>query len=146
MFGIDRIVNLRIGTKLGVTSAVGVVLVLAIIATLMVGNNSVRTANDMANRQQTIVAHAVAAKASVRGMQIGVRDVRLAATPENLKAAMDYLGPRHKSAVEYAEQGMSLVTTPENRERSQRLKTIADQYAAGAKEIEAVSRACRRAT
>jgi methyl-accepting chemotaxis protein len=138
MFGIDRIVNLRIGTKLGVTSAVGVVLVVAIVAALLIGNNSVRTANDMATRQQTIVANALDAKASVRGMQIGLRDLRLAATPEALKSAVDYLDHRQKSAVKYNDVVLSLVTTPENRERSQRLKTLADQYVAGAKEIEAV--------
>src|SRR5262249_10550593 len=89
---------------------------------------------------QIIVANALDAKASVRGMQIAVRDLRLAATPENLKAAMDYLGQRHNSVAKYADVVMSLATLPETRERAQRLKTLSDQYLAGAKEIEAVKR------
>jgi methyl-accepting chemotaxis protein len=138
MVGFDRLVNLRIGTKLGVTSAVGVVLVIAIVATLTIGNNSVRTANDMATRQQIIIANALDAKASARGMQIGVRDLRLAGTPESLKSAMGYLAQRHDSVAKFADVVMSLAALPEQRERAQRLKALADQYVAGAKEIEAV--------
>ena len=42
MFGLNKLVNLRIGTKLGVTSALGVALVVAIVATMMIGNWSIR--------------------------------------------------------------------------------------------------------
>ncbi len=110
-------------------------LVMAIVVVLMSGNNAVRTANEFANRQQTIVADAIDAKASVRGMQIGVRDLRLAAAPENLKSAMDYLEQRHKSTSKFADSVHSLAVLPEQRERAQRLKSLADQYLAGAKEI-----------
>jgi CHASE3 domain sensor protein len=136
----SSLANLRIGTKLAITSAIGVMLVVAIVVVLINGNSAVRSANEFANRQQTIVADALDAKASVRGMQIGVRDLRLAAAPENLKSAMDYLEQRHKSTSKFADSVHSLAALPEQRERSQKLKSLADQYLAGAKEIEAVKR------
>ena len=50
---------------------------------------------------------------------------------------MDYLGQRHTSVHKYADVVLSLVLRPEQRERAQKMKALADQYVAGAKEIEA---------
>jgi methyl-accepting chemotaxis protein len=125
---------------LGITSGVAVALMAAIVVVLVSGNAKVRTANEAANRQQSIVANAIDAKASVRGMQIGVRDLRLANTSENLTSAMNYLTQRHNSVVKFADIVHSLATLPEQRERAQKLKSLADQYFAGAKDIEALKK------
>ena len=47
--------------------------------------------------QQTIARDAVDAKASMRGMQIGIRDLRLANSAADLQKANDYLAARLKS-------------------------------------------------
>src|SRR5262245_31205570 len=98
MLGFTRLVNLRIGTKLAVTSGLAVLLMVGIVVVILMGDSKIRSATDMANRQQAIALDATAAKASTRGMQIGVRDIELAGSPERLKDAVSYFDARKKSA------------------------------------------------
>ena len=74
--------NLRIGTKLAISSALSIFLIGGMIFAEMSGNTSVRARTETANAQQTIARDAIDAKASIGGMQTGVRDVRLAGVPE----------------------------------------------------------------
>jgi methyl-accepting chemotaxis protein len=137
MLRLNGIVDLRIGSKLGITSTVAVVLVLGIVVAMLTGNRSVRTANERADHQQSIQLNAMDAKVAVRGLQISVRDIRLAGTPEELKGATDSLGRRHANIHKDTDVMLSLVVLPESRERAQKIKALADQYLAGAKDIEA---------
>src|ERR1700756_2657069 len=93
----ERIQNLRIGTKLAITSLLTILLAGGMIFAQMSGNAAVRHADEAAGIQQTLAARAIEAKASVRGMMIGVRDLRLATSTDQLQAAQDYLGNRHKA-------------------------------------------------
>ncbi|MGE0285538.1 MAG: methyl-accepting chemotaxis protein [Bradyrhizobium sp.] len=129
--------NLRIGTKLIITSALSILLVGAIIFAQMSGNAAVRQATEIANVQQVIAREAMQAKASLRGMQIGVRDVRLAGTPENLKKASEFVAERLKSANGYADHMMKLARSAENRERMAKLKSRAEDYAKGSERLAA---------
>ena len=72
---------------------------------------------------------------AIRGFQLGVRDVRLAGTLEQVKMAMDYVDAQHKSVVKCIEDALKFVTVPENRERLQKVKTLGDQYLAGARDM-----------
>ena len=95
--GIDMIgviQNLRIGTKLAITSALSILLVGAMIYLQMSGGVHVRQVGDTATRQQSVALSAAEAKASVRGMQIGIRDIALASTPVDLQKATAYFGER----------------------------------------------------
>ena len=133
-----RFNNLSIGTKLGITSGIGVLLVVGMIGALVYGNSEVKTTTEAANHQHDLIETSGLMKASVRGMQIGVRDVRLARSPDDLKKANDYLDARTKAADEYVEQLLKLVQTPENRERAITIKSLVGQYRDGTKEIAAL--------
>ena len=135
MFALNKLVNLRIGTKLGVTSALGVALVAAIVATMMIGDRSVRKATDDADHHQNIVVDVLKTEGAVRGFQLGERDLRLAGTLEQVKMAMDYVDAQHKSLVGFIEDALKFVTVPANRERLQKVKTLGDQYLAGARDM-----------
>ncbi|MGT2437560.1 hypothetical protein ACU4GH_19045 [Bradyrhizobium betae] len=67
--------NLRIGTKLAITSALTIGLVALMIFLQMSGDADVQKLGAAASQQQTIAQNAAEAKASVRGMQIGIRDI-----------------------------------------------------------------------
>ncbi len=127
--------SFRIGAKLGLMSGIGIALVVASIAIQMVGNSSVRSAYDTALRQSAIARDAVDAKASQRGMQLGVRDVRLAVTAENLERAKQYLEARHKSAVEFLQEAASLSTSKEGADQLNGGKALVDQYYRESQEI-----------
>ena len=86
--------NLRIGTKLAVSAVFSILLIGGMIFAQITGNAAVRKANETANGQQTIARDAIDTKASIRGMQTGARDIRLASTAADLqKAARLYCGP-----------------------------------------------------
>jgi methyl-accepting chemotaxis protein len=125
---IKIIQNLRIGTKLAITSLLSLFLVGGLIFAQMSGNAAVRQASELERVQQTIARSATNAMASTRGMMIGVRDLRLAGTQAELQTAQDYLASRYKAAHEFIDAAFRLATSAENRERLQKMKTLADDY------------------
>jgi methyl-accepting chemotaxis protein len=130
--------DLRIGTKLAIASALSILLVGLMIFSQMAGNATVSKTNQSAIAQQTIERDAIDAKASIRGMQIGVRDVRLAGAPENLQKASDYIATQLKSVSRLAGEMLKLSHSVENHERIEKLKGMAGDYARGAQQIAAV--------
>jgi methyl-accepting chemotaxis protein len=130
--------NLRIGTKLATASALGILLVGLMIFSQMSGNAAVSKANEQAINQQTIARDAIDTKASVRGMQVAVRDVRLASAPADLQKASDYIAARLKSINEFADGMLKLAHVPENRARIEKVRDLAGDYAKGAQQIAAI--------
>jgi methyl-accepting chemotaxis protein len=136
LFGI--IVNLRIGTKLAITSGIGIALICAIIASQLYSNTHVKAASELALRRQTIAFNIAETRASLRGMQLGVRDLRLARNADDVKKAAEYLVDRQKNGLKWLDTALALVAVPEQQARLNQVKSLMDQYAAGTKEIEAV--------
>ncbi|NOJ45061.1 methyl-accepting chemotaxis protein [Bradyrhizobium archetypum] len=131
------ILNLSIGAKLGIASGLGVLLVGAMVMIQMRANTAIRNADVQKSTQQTIARDAVDAKASIRGMQIGVRDLRLVNNPADMQRATDYLAARFKSVNHFAD-GMLALSSAENRARIEKLKSRSADYAKGAQQIAAV--------
>ena len=130
------LVNLRIGTKLGITSAISLLLVVGLVVLQFVSSAKVTEGTAALSRNEENAIRAVNINASVRGMMVGVRDLRLAATPEDIKKATDYLNARHTSAVTFVEDLIKITRLPEQRQRGERSRTLIEQYFAVAKEIE----------
>ncbi len=133
MIGIVQ--NLRIGTKLGIASGLSILLVGLMIYSQISGNLAVKKASQNATEQQTIALTAAEAKAAQRGMQLGVRDMRLASSPESFKAASEYIAARVTRANGFADAMLKLSHSPENRGRMEKLKGDIGEYAKGAMQI-----------
>jgi methyl-accepting chemotaxis protein len=125
---IKLIQNLRIGTKLAITSVLSILLVGAMIFAQMRGNAAVGQGTEAITRQNLVARFAVEAKASVRGMMIGMRDARLARKPEELQAAQNYLDARYKAAQNNIAETLKLSKSPENRARIEKMNMLVDQY------------------
>src|SRR5690349_7950166 len=104
MIGFGKISNLRIGWKLGLTSGLGVLLVVAMIVNQQIGSGSIKNGIADIERNDFNARLAVNTKASVRGMQIGMRDVRLATSAEDIAKAFDFVGTRYNATVKFADQ------------------------------------------
>jgi methyl-accepting chemotaxis protein len=130
-----RLSNVRIGTKLGVMSGVAVLLVVGLFATQMYGNAVIGNANQTAGRQNTVTLAMAETKAAIRGMQTGLRDVRLASTAADLDKAQKYFAARAASAQQFVDQALNIAASPENRARMQKLKSDAAEYEAGGNEV-----------
>ena len=135
---IRLILNLSIGAKLGIASGLGVLLVATMVVNQMRVNAAMRDLDARMSGQQTIARDAVDAKASIRGMQIGIRDLRLASNAADMQKANEYVADRLKSLDHFADEMLKLSKSAENRARIEKLKTRAADYSKGAQQIAAV--------
>jgi hypothetical protein len=104
MSGLTRLLlNLSIGAKLGIASGLGVLLVATMVIVQIRSNAAMRDLDARMNGQQTIARDAVDIKASIRGMQIGIRDLRLANSAADIQKATDYVAARLKSVNQFAD-------------------------------------------
>jgi methyl-accepting chemotaxis protein len=129
------LLNLSIGAKLGIASGLGVLLVVTMVIVQMRANVAMRDLDARMAGQQTIARDAVDAKASLRGMQIGIRDLRLADNAADLQKAKDYMLTRLTSLNKFADEMLKLSKSAENRARIEKLKARAVDYAKGAQQI-----------
>ncbi|MGV7219070.1 methyl-accepting chemotaxis protein [Bradyrhizobium sp. UFLA05-112] len=127
--------NLRIGTKLAVTSVFGILLVVAMIASQLVGNGNVRRSNQAAIAQQELARDAVEARLWVRSTQLSVRDIRLANNAAELQKASESLVERSRSLDNAVEAMLKLSRSAENRARIEKLKSLSADYLKGAQQI-----------
>ena len=130
--------NLKIGTKLAIASAVGVLLVGAMIASQMLGNVSVREITESAVAQQEIARDAVKAEAAVRGMQLAVRDLRLANGPADIQKANQSLEDQQKTTSSLVDRMLRRSHEAENRARMEKLRSLAADYGKAAQQISGV--------
>jgi methyl-accepting chemotaxis protein len=135
---ISIVQNLRIGTKLAITSALSILLVATMIYLQMSGGAEVRTASDNAARQQAVAQNAAEAKASVRGMQIGIRDILLASTPAELEKATQYFADRKAAALKFKGEMAKLSHSKENGERIARLGVLVEDLDKGKDQLVAI--------
>ncbi|MBB4370941.1 methyl-accepting chemotaxis protein [Bradyrhizobium sp. cir1] len=130
--------NLRIGTKLAIASALGILLVLCIIASQLVGNGNVRGSNKAAVVQLELARDAVEAKLAARSMQLAVRDIRLAGNAAELQKAGESLLDRSRALNDIADSMLKLSHSEENRARIQKLKSLSADYLKGAQQNAAI--------
>jgi methyl-accepting chemotaxis protein len=76
--------RMRIGTKLGISAGLGVVLVIAIIVNEQIGNNAVERQSAIAQRQQAIALEVANAERLLRRAQLAGRDLRIARKPDQI--------------------------------------------------------------
>jgi methyl-accepting chemotaxis protein len=127
--------NLRIGTKLAITSGLAIALVAAIVGMQWLSGRDVQGSTSVSRSQVGIFSDAQAAQAALRGMQIGVRDIRLAANKDALQTATNRMQELAKIAHGFVDPLAQKSLYPENRARFAKVGGLVDEYAAGAKEV-----------
>jgi methyl-accepting chemotaxis protein len=132
-----RFSNLSIGTKLAITAAIGVLLMVGMIATLVLGDLAVRGATDGANSRQQAALLSTQAKSTFRALQLSVRDVRLAQSPDDLKKVEDRIPDQKAATLRYLDTLTPLLQADEDREKVTKVKGIIEQYLAAEKDIAA---------
>jgi methyl-accepting chemotaxis protein len=139
MSSITRLLlNLSITAKLGIASGLSVLLVATMIIVQIRSNAATRELDARMAGQQSIARDAVDAKASLRGMQVGIRDLRLADSAADLQKAKDYVAARTASLNKFCDEMLKLSKSPENRARIEKLKARAADYGKGAQQIASV--------
>ncbi|WP_105439274.1 methyl-accepting chemotaxis protein [Neorhizobium sp. T25_13] len=118
----------RISAKLSVMSAAGILMVLALLVSVLVGGASVDRSSDFGRSQLVISRDLVDAKASLRGMMIGMLDLRLAETSAEAIKARQYVAKRYESVTNYLTSASAHVTLQANKDRIAAVTELTRQW------------------
>ena len=127
--------KLKIGTKLGATSGLGILLVAAMAINQQMSGSSIAVANKTMRVEAEIARKVVEAKEAVRSMQLAMRGTRAAKTPAQIKTGVATLNAKHGLLVGHIESAMSLMTRPEDRDRLTKMRALGEVYFGAANEI-----------
>lgn len=128
----------RIGVKLGLVGAFGIVVAGAMVANQFISSRSVEESQATAGLQQSILSHTLRATTIVRSLQLSVRDMRLAQGKADLDKPLKSVRDLKSQADKEVDLAVQLARLPENRERLLKIKTLVDQYADNAAKLNAV--------
>ena len=130
----------RIGNKLGLAGAVGVLLSIGMVANQMMTESSVAGVNDRADRAQRVTEGTLAAQADLRQVQLAGRNLRLARTPADIDKSLADM--RKAAAAEESEidAAHTAALRPESRERLQKIKSLTTSFVAGIEELATAQR------
>jgi hypothetical protein len=130
----------RIGNKLGLVGAVGVLLAIGMVANQTVTESTVSAANDLATLQQVMVDNALAAEASVRQIQLAGRNIRLQRTPAEVEKAVAEMRQFKGIAEGQIDAAAAVSKNPVSLERLQKIKVSIANYAAAIEDLAKVQR------
>jgi methyl-accepting chemotaxis protein len=129
--------NLRIGSKLAITSGV-IVLVVAVMAVAqLVSTAAISRSNATASQQQDIARDVMAAKASVRALETGVLELRLARSTSEVRNASDRIRSQKQVSQSYITPLIDNVRTEEDRDRLRKISASVDEFVTRTQEINA---------
>ena len=95
----------------------------------------IQSSTAVSRLQVGVFSDALLAQGALRGLQISVRDIRLAASKEALQTATNHMEELAKVAHGFVDPLAQKSLYPENRARFAKVGSLVDQYAAGAKEV-----------
>jgi methyl-accepting chemotaxis protein len=125
----------RIGYKLGLAGAVGVLLAMGMAANQMMTDASVSAVNDRAGRSQRVSDAALAANLAMRQMELAGRNIRLSRAPAEVEKNVALLARLKATETSQLEAALASAQKPETKERLQKIKSLMDRFAAGVEEI-----------
>lgn len=104
--------RLSISTKLALFSGLGIALVTGMLVNQWIGNESITDANAVVGREQTILDGLQSTRLTLTSIQVAVRNIRLADTPEKLREAVDTIKPTMASGQDGLTTAIGVATNP----------------------------------
>jgi methyl-accepting chemotaxis protein len=131
----DMIKLNRIGYKLGLAGAVGVLLSIGMIGNQMITESAVGVVNELAAKQQEIADDSRAAEVSVRQLQQAGRNIRMTRTPAEVEKTVADIRQFKAAEDTQIDGALALAVNPATRERLQKIKATIADYTAGVEEL-----------
>jgi methyl-accepting chemotaxis protein len=125
----------RIGNKLGLAGAVGVLLSLGMIGNQMITEGTVAGVNELAAKQQAISDDSRAAEVSVRQLQQAGRNIRMTRTPAEVEKTVADIHQFKAAEDTQIDGALALAVNPATRERLQKIKATITDFTAGVEEL-----------
>jgi methyl-accepting chemotaxis protein len=125
----------RIGNKLGLAGAVGILLAVGMMANQIQTQATVTAANDRVERLQQISDGTLVAHLNLRQVQLASGWIRLAKTSSEVEKGAAEMRQFAKAEGKEIEAAIASAKKAETRERLERIKTLMDSYSAGIEEL-----------
>jgi len=125
----------RIGYKLGLAGAVGILLAVGMTANQMSTESIVAGSTERANRSQRVADTSIAAYLELRKMQLTSREVRLARTPAEVEKIVADLQRFRASGARNIDDALEAAQKPDVRERLANIKSLTDSFASGVEDL-----------
>lgn len=122
--------NFKIGTKLGITAGIGVVLVAGMLANQIIGNQSIEQSSKLVVINTANRANAQAAEAAMLRAQISAQDIGSVAAPDRLQASLQALQDHLAAAATEVDAARQRATRAVAREMYGEIRTLIDKAAA----------------
>ena len=125
----------RIGYKLGLAGAVGVLLSIGMVANQMVTESTVAGVNDRASRSQAVADSTLTAHLNMRQMQLAGRATRLARSTAEVDKSVVDVRRYNAVAMKEIDSAFASALKPETRERLQKIKALMESYTGGVEDL-----------
>jgi methyl-accepting chemotaxis protein len=118
----------RIGNKLGAVGLFGVLLAGGMVVNQMASESTIDAANHRAEVHQTIADRILQANIALRGMELAVRDIRQSRTAQELEKSLVGLNAAFAAVSGDLDVAIGNVAHAEDKERLQKIKSLAVEY------------------
>jgi methyl-accepting chemotaxis protein len=125
----------RIGNKLGLAGAVGILLAIGMIANQTMTESSVGEVNTLNGAQQELADNARGAEVSMRQIQLAGRNIRLVRTPAEVAKTVAELRQLMVVEEKHIDAALAVSKNPVNVERLNKIKALMRDYASGIEEL-----------
>src|SRR5690348_12516059 len=125
----------RIGYKLGLAGAIGVLLSAGLVANQIMSEAEITAANQRTARSQGVIDGVSAAMLDLRMIQLAERTIRLAKTAEEVDkniADMQRFKATQKKALD---ETLASAQRPDTKERLQKIQSLMDSYTSGVEDL-----------
>ena len=125
----------RIGNKLGLAGAFGILLAGGMIANQMMTEASVGRATDVADRSQRVAESTLSANSNLRQIGIQARNIRMARTQDEVEKNVAAARQFAAAAGNDIDTALATAQRPEVKERLQKIKSLTSSFVAGVEEF-----------
>jgi len=125
----------RIGNKLGLAGAFGILLAGGMVANQMMTEASVGRATDVADRSQRVAESALSAHSNLRQIEIQARNIRMARTQDEVEKNAAGMRRFAAAAANDIDTAFATAMTPESKERLQKIKTLTSSFMSGVEDF-----------
>jgi methyl-accepting chemotaxis protein len=125
----------RIGNKLGLAGAFGILLAGGMVANQMMTEASVGRATDVADRSQQVAESALSAHSNLRQIEIQARNIRMARTQDEVEKNAAGMRRFAAAAGNDIDTAFATAMRPESKERLQKIKSLTSSFMSGVEDF-----------
>ena len=125
----------RIGNKLGLAGAFGILLAGGMVANQMMTEASVGRATDVADRSQRVAESALSAHSNLRQIEIQARNIRMARTQDEVEKNAAGMRRFAAAAGNDIDTAFATAMRPESKERLQKIRSLTSSFTSGVEDF-----------